>query len=325
MRCFILLVSGLCAVLGLGGCAGVKPQPLPLAKSYLRVREATNGTVTLEVAVRTLAPTSGPGPVVRLVGVTHLGTSNYYAGLQRLLDPHPVILFEGVGATDKRFASQAQGEYSLQPALAKALGLRFQLQAVDYRGSNFINSDLSVPQLQRILATGPTPDGGKLGELMSVMDGSSWLGVFVRFGLNLIESNPRLQATVQLVLVETLGAVEGDLANSAALPADLRRLMEVLIVERNRTVVEDVRRWVREWNPRLRDRKARAAGLAVFYGAGHMVDLERRLREELGYRAVAEDWRPAFEVNPGAAGLSEFEIRFARSLVQEQLKALRSP
>lgn len=313
----------------LAGCAAAPPPP-PLGppKPILRVDESTNGTVSLQVAVRDLVPLRRADPVIRLVGVTHLGTAEYYAGLQAMLDREPLVLFEGVGATNKEFLSTREQTYSLQPALAKALGLRFQLQAINYRGSNFVNSDLSLEQLGEVMARNETPgnsgkdEGGEvaLGELMSVMDGSSWAGVLAKFGVAFIGTNPRLRATVRLVLIETLGSMEGDLGDSKALPASMRRLMEVLIRERNAAVIRDVERAVQKG--RSGGRRQRMGSISVFYGAGHLPDLEKRLCAELGYRPGADDWRTAFDVNPRASGLGPADVAIARRMVREQLKAL---
>ncbi len=322
MRLSLLFLAAWCGLFA-AGCASRRVVVLPPLRSYLRVAEATNGTVTLEVAVRTLVPIRGAGPPIRMVGVTHLGTAEFYKDLQELLDRQSLVLFEGVGAADKQFNASGDEHYSLQPALARALGLRFQLQAINYQGSNFVNSDLTLPQLQQILSQGPVSDDGQLGDLMSLLDGSSWLGAFVRFGLTFIESSPRLQATVRLVMIETLGAVDGDLGDVKGLPPELRRLMDALINERNRVVVSDLRRAVANWPATRGDRSGRGPGIAVFYGAGHMVDLEQRWVRELGYQAVAEEWRPAFSVNPLAAGLGDAEVRFARGVVREQLKGMR--
>ena len=86
----------------------------------LRVHESSNGVVALQVVVRDMTPRRRNDPVVRLVGVTHLGSAEYYGRLQSLLDAEPLVLFEGVGARDKRFMSTRAKRYSLQPALAKA-------------------------------------------------------------------------------------------------------------------------------------------------------------------------------------------------------------
>jgi len=79
-------------------------------------------------------------------------------------------------------------------------------------------------------------------------------------------------------------------------------------------VVADVRAAVRSRRP--------PRSVAVFYGAGHMADLERRLCAEAGYRPVEDRWLTAFDVNPTTSGLSEMEMDFTRRLVRAQLDAL---
>jgi hypothetical protein len=333
-RGFLGWLVGMAFVLAVAGCATQRPAPVPLGppKPILRIEEGTNGTVALQVAVRELVPLRRKDPVIRLVGVTHLGTKEYYAGLQELLDREALVLFEGVGATNKEFLSTKEEGYSLQPALAKALGLRFQLQAINYAGSNFVNSDLTMEELARVMAGNPKEGGAgtsgtggseggdaALGELMSVMDGSSWAGVFVKFGVAFIETSPKLRATVKLVLIETLGAMEGDLGDAQGLPPSMRRLMEVLIRERNSAVIRDTAKAVARSRASRRDR---LGSVAIFYGAGHLADLEKRLCAELGYRPGADEWRTAFDVNPRKSGLGTADVAMARRMVREQMRAM---
>lgn len=311
------------------GCAAPKARPVSETRPPLRVLESSNGVVALQVAVRDLQPRRRSDPVVRLVGVTHLGSAEYYQRLQSLLDREPLVLFEGVGARDKKFMSTREQGYSLQPALAKALGLRFQLAAIDYSHDRFVNSDLSVDQLAAIArrdgpAQGKEDKGGGgddigVGDLMAVMDGSSWAGLMMRFGVAFIETSPKLRATVRLVLIETLGAVESDPSQAKGLPPEMRRLMDVLIRERNAAVVSDLRRVIDRGRKSAR---ARVPSVAIFYGAGHVPDLERRLQEELGYRVGREQWLTAFDVNPAREGMGAADVAVARTMVREQLKML---
>ena len=320
----------LASVLAWTGCARRNPSsPAAESRPPLRIHEASNGVVALQVVVRDLLPRRRSDPVVRLVGVTHLGSAEYYQRLQSLLDREPLVLFEGVGARDKKFMSTRESSYSLQPALAKALGLKFQLSAIDYSHDRFVNSELSVQQLAAIArrqgpAGGQQGDGGPgedlgVGDLMAVMDGSSWACLLVRFGVAFIETSPKLRATVRLVLIETLGAVESDPSQAKGLPPEMRRLMEVLIQERNAAVVADLRRLIDRGRASAR---ARVPSVAVFYGAGHLPDLERRIQRELGYRPGREEWLTAFDVHPARDGMGPADVAVARGMVREQLRML---
>ena len=308
------------------------PQP------YLRASHGPDGAHNLEIAARALRPVRGRGPTLWLVGVSHLGTTEYYTELQRFLDAQPLVLFEGVGATNKTFQLQHEGGFSLQSALARALKLRFQLETIDYQRPNFRNSDLSLEELDRILsgpaktsntAAAPAPGtapagrtepapaagGAAFDQLLDAMRGTGLLGGLARFGVALIEASPRLQAATLVTLVEVLAQLPGDLPNLPGMPAGFQQLFRVLIEERDRKVLDDVKR-------ELHARPA-PASIAIFYGAGHMPDLERRLRNELAYRPADERWWTAFGVNARQAGVSEWEINLMRSWARAQMNGLK--
>jgi len=119
-----------------GSAAAVEPV-------YTRVAHPDTNTVQLQIAVRKLVMTGGKGPVIWLVGVAHIGDAVYYHTIQKRLDAQTVVLYEGVNTDshkrhvgkpevpegDKK-AEEAAAKDGLQTALAKALGLQFQLDAL---------------------------------------------------------------------------------------------------------------------------------------------------------------------------------------------------
>lgn len=318
---------------------------------FMRVTNGASGAVELQVAVRKLVPTNGSGPVIWLTGVSHIGETNYYAQLQKHLDAQALVLFEGVQATRKDSGTNAvapdkaavnspspakpdaavaepaakPGERSsLQQDLAGSLGLVFQLEAIDYTRGNFRNSDLSVQELRELMDKDDepaAPDSPKekrkneaFDQLLKAMDGKSVFGTLLKAGFKLVGSNPKLQAMTKLALIEALGGIRGDISRMKSLPEDMQRLMEVLIHTRNDAVLRDLRVELK--------RAAPPASISVFYGAGHMDDLERRVRREFGYRAESDLWLPAFTVDYAKAGLSVVEATLLRTMVQRQMQEL---
>jgi len=327
------------------GCASrskVTQNPAP-PRPYMRVERAPDSTLSLQVAVREMKPPRKRWPVIHLVGVTHLGETNYYAALQERLDGCEVVLYEGIGDAPRHTSEldRETGGSLLQIRLARALGLVFQLEAIRYDRPHFKNSDLTYEQLERVLrgeilpppsakwqpaaplfltgaAGASTPQvGEQMEELMGIMEGNSFMGVLAHTMIQFIAASPRLQATVKVVLIETMGAIEGDLADMPGLPEEWQDLVQFLIRERNKIVLNDVRR--------LLDDKRPPSSVAIFYGAGHMHDLEQRLAGELGYRPVREQWLTAFGINPRAAGVSELELQWVRSLIQAQMRPSKAP
>jgi hypothetical protein len=315
-----------CVMALTAGCATRETGASSEPRSYMRVAQPDKDTVALQIAWRKFAPKSGRGPAVWLAGVSHLGESNYFARMQRLLKAQSLVLFEGVGGKSKKMRFDPDKETSIQHTMASSLGLVFQLSAIDYDQPHFTNSDLTIPQLQALLAggtgtgtgagaAGPNPEANQeFQELLQVMDGSSLLGTLMHVGLKFIGSSPKLQAMTKVLLVEILGRLEGDLSQMKGLPPEIQRLLVVIIQERNKVVLEDLKSHLKVSPP--------PRSIAVFYGAGHMADLEKRLRGELGYRPRDEMWLTAIRVNTREAGLSGAELDAMRSLIQWQLEAL---
>ncbi len=276
--------------------------------------------------MRRLAPVHGDGPAVWMVAVTHIATTNYYAELQRFLEAQPLVLFEAVRTEEGRMPKHREG-YSLQADLAHALGLTFQLDEIDYDRPNFRNSDLNLEQLTRIFAenTGPAADADagagrpaagavEFGALVQAMSGEGFVGRLARFGVSVLAASTRLQAATKIALIEVLGRLPNDLTQIAGLPEGMQHLLRVLVEERNAAVVRDLQSALA--------RKPAPKSVGVFYGAGHMPDLEFRVCQALGYAPVEDRWLTAFDVNPHALGISEFEVELTARMVRLELQGL---
>src|SRR5262249_724580 len=168
----------------------------------------------------------------------------------------------------------------------------------------FLNSDLSVAEIQALMQPGGAASFARPGaktaaeedesnsafqDLLKAMDGSSSLGIVLKGVMQLICASPQMPARTQLALTETLGVLGADPSRLKGLPPDMQKLMEVLIRERNKVVIEDLSRELKRARP--------GTSFAVFYGAGHLPDLEMRFRKDLKLRPAEDRWLPAFSVN----------------------------
>jgi hypothetical protein len=313
----------------------------------MRIVFPDTNTEALQIAVRRLAPDSGRGPVYWLVGTSHIGEPAYYHALQKELDARTVVLYEGVNSDSHPRHVPKPGEpgtnatttptrehtagvetnagFSMQSELAKSLGLVFQLDAIDYDRTNFLNSDLSVLQIQRLLLNAPDAEPAAPGEpgrsdptfdaLLQVMDGSSFLGTIAKWLVQWVGSDPQMRATTKFALVEALGGLNGDFSQMHGLPPDMQNLLKILIEARNQNVLDDLR---------TETKLVPAEGtIAVFYGTGHMANLEKRITRELHYHAVGEEWFTAFSVDLRETGMSPAEILWTRGTIKAQLQQLQ--
>jgi hypothetical protein len=256
----------------------------------------------LDVAVTDYRSRKGGAPVT-LVGTVHVADAHFFAAVQAELDRHPCVLYEGVkpkGLSRRDWQARMHrrgGELAdLQRSLARWFGLEFQLDAIDYGRPNLVHADMSV---EEFLAAGggayvPVHAGGAPGPKaappaaghgaargVSPALEKTWDAV-QGFGEAALGHPGPLRSMARRMFAETLGTV------------DMGRALEMqpgfsdLVLRRRNEVVID----------KLRQVLPEATGpVAIFYGAAHMPDLEKRLRK-LGYERSGAHWLRAWALRP---------------------------
>ena len=318
------------------GCR-TSPKPKPEAATvaqpapYVRASNSDSNVLELQIAARRFVPSRGKGPTVWLTGVSHIGSTNYFAKLQTHLDGQTLVLFEGVGERSQDFKNMKSDDAKnnaapkavggLQSSLATSLGLVFQLDTIDYDRPNFRHSDLSIREIRELLAEPRGSGGGDAGDdfdnLLSMMEGDSFMNIVMQFGLGILASSPKLQAMSKVTLIEVIAEMGGDPSRLGAISPELKQLLEVLIEKRNQRVIDDLKTALKELGQK--------GSVSVFYGTGHMPEMETRLRKELHYQPVEDTWFAPITVNLAEAGISASELEFVRGIIRSQMKQLSGP
>jgi hypothetical protein len=246
------------------------------------------------------------GTVVDLVGVVHLGDAAYFENLNALLKGYDAVLYEMVGGKHEPVADDA-GDLEAAPEMASVrqlqqlarsfLGLEFQLDGIDYSARNFIHADVAWEEFNTLM----------------MVRGQSFATLFTR-ALTLAEEGevagiPNDEEVIAAMMKRIFTAVMTGNSNElkrsiAPLVSEAEGLITqlegddgtVLVSERNRVVMEVL----------AEEREVRGGGkFAVFYGAGHMPDLEKRLLAE-GFSKEKTIWADAWTIADagvsGAAG-----------------------
>jgi len=231
---------------------------------------------------------------VDLVGAVHLGSRGYYDELDRRFKGYDAVLYELVAPDNarvprpgRRKASGAIG--SAQQGMTKLLGLEFQLEQIDYTAGNFVHADLSPKEFDAAME--------KRGE--------SWWTMFTKLMRESIARADRGDAAAapDVGFGDLFGILFG-----ADREIRLRRIMaeqftdmdvltaafggeegSSLITDRNAAAIGVLRREI--------DRGRRR--IAIFYGAAHMEDFDRRLREDFQLQPRETIWLEAWDLrNP---------------------------
>jgi hypothetical protein len=259
--------------------------------SFMRLTcDSQQSPLALETAiVRHRAATGPRGLVVTLIGVLHIGEKNYYAQLNRELAAYDAVLYELVAPPNREVpkAGESRGSNPLslaQNGMKDLMGLEFQLDAIDYTRKNMVHADMSPAEFARSME-----DRGEslttmflrmMGYAMARQSQSSDAINGGRMLLALFDKN-RALALKQLM-------AEQFLDNDDSLAALEGPHGSTLISARNAVVIKSLRAQI-------------AAGkrkIAIFYGAGHMPDLQKRLREAFALQPVDTRWLTAWDLKP---------------------------
>jgi pheromone shutdown protein TraB len=165
---------------------------------------------------------------------------------------------------------------------------------------------MTVSQLQTIftaqIATNKTISQDGLREwekIKQIYQGESLSAMLMEYALKFIGNNPRMVALVKILFIETLGKIQGDINEWSGLPPGVKDLFQVLIQERNNLIVTNLKEEI--------SKSKKSSKIALFYGAAHMSDLEKRLEKELKYRPLDQIWYKAFSVDIKKNKITEFE------------------
>lgn len=295
--------------------------------AFLQTAEQAESVTGLQTLSAEYRPASGTGPSIWLIGVAHLGTPEYFAALQKRLDAQSAVLFEGVGAEHLQQGAKPDTSEGLQGKLARAIGLVFQLDAIDYKRAHFVNTDMTPEALNQAIEKRATAtadaakpkaksaDGKKddpaaplekvdnqtFNQLMDALHGEGEMAESLGGMISLMGSTPEMRETTKLMLIEALGQAGEliDLAKKAS--PEMKDLFEVLITERNEGVIRQLKQQVAKLRP--------GQSVAVFYGAAHMDEIARRLTSELHYQPAAKAWDTAFSADGKKSIMPAAQIR----------------
>ena len=298
----VLLVSGGVAAVGRAAPPVVEAEE---EVGFLRVsRDEQGRPVSLDTSVVEYVETDAEAlrsgrrePVqVDLVAAVHLGGRAYYDALDRLFTEYDCVLYELVAPPNARVPKPGRKPAgmigSAQQGLTQLLGLEYQLDRIDYTADNFVHADLSPREFDAAMA--------KRGE--------SWWTMFTRLMRESMARAERGEAVpdADVGFGEMLGLLFG---GGPERQVRLRRIMaeqftdmdvltaafggedgSTLITDRNTAALEVLRTRIARGDRRI----------AIFYGAAHMDDFDRRLRRDFDVQPRDTAWLEAWDLRDPA-------------------------
>ena len=271
---------------GIAACISAAP-PSTQASRFLRFvadEHAPGGT--LQAAI--VSYRNAAGAAVDLVSAVHVAEGRYFADLQERFKGYDAVLYELIkppaAGPPPPGVRGAGAVGAMQRFMKQALELEFQLDAIDYTPDNFIHADLDARQFAKFQAErGESLPGlmlqAALRQMMRGGNANALPGDLMLGQLLFALQSPDRARQLKLMLApqfEEMDRMAEDIDGPDG---------SVLLAERNKKAIEVLRRVL----------AGKRRNIAIFYGAAHMPDMEKRLLE-LGFRPTAQEWLLAWDM-----------------------------
>lgn len=289
-----LLAAGLVLLIGSAEAQSTAQKPEKNDKTsggerFVRLTRSDDKKITgLQTSVVRYTSPKKPGVVVDLVGVVHLGEKEYYKKLnERFAKEYDAVLYELVapkGAIPQPNAGTGNPIGFLQRGMTRLLELEFQLDAIDYTRKNFVHADLTPDEFLKAMRDRNESFWTIVMRMMKAsmkqeLEGkkekvSEWDVLRALLARDRSQQLKRLMAGQLVDMESQMEAIEGPNGST-------------LISARNEKALKVLEEQIAGGKRRL----------AIFYGAGHMTDFDRRLTEKMGYRRGKTEWLTAWRID----------------------------
>lgn len=268
------------------------------------VHDENKNPVALQTAtVRYLAATGEGDVTVDLIGVVHIGDRGYYQKLNKQFEQYDVVLYELVAPPGTRIpkggkAASGNPVALLQSAMKFVLSLESQTEQIDYTRKNLIHADLSVAGIAEAIDK----------------RGDTGLTLALSIAADLLrQQNLQERARPQVAAKPEAELDAWSLLLDQDAPLKLKRMMAaqlaaaggdtglgptvntLLISDRNAAALKVMQKELAKGRKKI----------AIFYGAAHMPDFDRHLREDFGLRQQNTQWRTAWDLRERPLGVLE--------------------
>ena len=255
---------------------------------FIRIQRNENrDPVALQTAIAKYVPAGGEkGAEIDLVAVVHIGEQAYYERLNKEFEKYDALLYELVAPEGNKPPKGGEMKSDnplamLQQGMTFFLGLEHQLEVVDYRKSNFIHADLSPEGMKKAMKE-------RGDDKMTII-----LGVIADLlrKRNLDADKPEPQAP-DISLTDLLNPKKfkrimaqqfEDAGGDVSLGGTINRL---LVEDRNKACIKVLQQQLTAGKKKI----------AIFYGAAHMPDFDKRLKEDFGMKRTESEWITAWNL-----------------------------
>jgi hypothetical protein len=263
---------------------------------FLRVvRNDRNLPIAMDTAVVRYTATEGKyaGRTVDLIGAVHIGDKDYYKKLNKLFTEYDSLLYELLAKKGTKIPKGGRGGSGhpvgmMQQGMTDVLGLAYQLEEVDYTPKNFVHADMS-----------PEEFDDKMKER-----GESWMGMMFKMmghGIAMQAENGGAGGGTELEMLFAFFDSNRELKLKRALAKQFESMDDMMggiDGEDGSTIITE--RNIAAFKVLAEELDAGKKKIGVFYGAGHLADMDERLIKEFGLKRESTTWLTAWSMEDSA-------------------------
>lgn len=257
----------------------------------------------LETSIVRFKSAKGEGDVtVDLVSAVHVGDKAYYEQLNKEFEQYDVVLYELVAPKGTRIPkggrdASANPISMLQGLTKSVLELESQTDLIDYTKENFVHADMSPEDMAAAMK-----ERGESG--LTLFLGAT--ADMIRQS-NLEEQRREREGDADAAAEEDPLAMLFDPQRSTKLKRQMAKafanpetldgglgptLGRLLVDDRNSAAIKEFQKQLIAGKKKI----------AIFYGAAHMPDFQKRLETDFGLKPVETRWVSAWDLKPGNMG-----------------------
>jgi hypothetical protein len=264
-------------------CAAAPPSTDP-TPNFVRFQEDGHGGGIMQVAVGRYV--NDDGIQVDLLSTMHIGEQAFFRSLAKQFPKYDAVLYELVAP--RGTPPTEEGVNDQQKQIADDCDLQNQGPHMNYDRPNFVHADLSLEEIEKREIARNGTFKGALGDgpgLKAARNKGDTAG-----DQQVYDDKQAAESASPAERVRLLRRAYSRILAVTVAPAPGKTYpegMDVLVGSRNDEVI-------RVLTGQISDGKK---NLAIFYGAGHMMDLEHRLFE-MGFKRQSLAWQTAWTVAP---------------------------
>ena len=271
--------------------AKTRPKKKKGSADFMRIRKDHRGRdVALETSITRyeLVTEKGDRITVDLIGAVHIGEKEYFQKLNKRFENYEAMLYELVAPEGTVIPKGGGGGgiptnpiAAMQSGMKAVLGLEFQLEHIDYTKDNFIHADMTPEEFSESMVANDESFSKyavrAIGQSMAMQaagKGGDNMGMlFAMFSKNK-ELRMRRSFAKQLKSMETGMVIFQGKDGSTIVDHRNAKCMEVLESEI----------------------AAGKRNIAIFYGAAHLEDMQRRLMSDFKMKRGGQVWLEAWSL-----------------------------